>query len=233
MPLPKRTKAPLKIAEVARVYHFVCEEEVKTNTNEAPVTILRNPCDCSFLKLCLGHDFNHRRCLSRPPVVRVVFTCLQNLHMVWNTVGGGSSGDLLTVRSHMHTDFTHRQPWQVPERTGWIFLCRNKTTHKFKSAKYAGGRASALRCCVVEWGVERASGATSSTSRSSGTSLANTNQNQDRKPDKTNHTSERVARLSGYRSCRETQSSGLEKRTQRHSYKGGVPLGSDTARSFR
>ena len=24
MPLPKRTKAPLKIAEVARVYHFVC-----------------------------------------------------------------------------------------------------------------------------------------------------------------------------------------------------------------
>ena len=56
-----------------------------------------------------------------------------------------------------------------------------------------------LRCCVVEWGVERASGAKSSTSRSSGTSLA-------RKPDKTNHTSERVARLSGYRSCRETQS---------------------------
>ena len=27
MPLPKRTQAPLKIAEVARVYHFVCEKK--------------------------------------------------------------------------------------------------------------------------------------------------------------------------------------------------------------
>lgn len=48
MPLPKRTKAPLKIAKVARVDHFVREKEVKTNSNEAPVTILRNPCDVVF-----------------------------------------------------------------------------------------------------------------------------------------------------------------------------------------
>lgn len=98
------------------------------------------------------------------------------------------------------------------ERAGFFHVGTRPHTSS-KSAKYAGGRASVLRCCVVEWGVERASGATNSTSRSSGTSLANTNQNQDRKPDKTNHTSERVARLSGYRSCRETQSSCLEQRT--------------------
>lgn len=149
MPQLRQTKAPLKIAEVARVYHFVCEKEAKTNANEAPVTILRNACDSSFLKLCLGHDFNHRRCLSRTAVVRVVVTCLQNLHMVWNTVGGGSSGDLLTVRSHMQTDFKRRQPWQVPERTGWIFLCRNKATHKFKKRKVCrreGICVALLRC---------------------------------------------------------------------------------------